>query len=119
MVHISVSAGIVLRGCLPMHRPPRRVGGATLAPDALRTLNPLPAPCLFGLEAASRGGDDELGQRLLLRAVRKFSAVVYWRGTVKGFQALMMQALERGTPLTADELMKVQGHSEPLLKATK
>jgi len=32
---------------------------------------------------------------------------------VKGFQALMMQALERGTPLTADELMKVQGHSEP------
>ena len=39
--------------------------------------------------------------------------VLYWRGTVKGFQALMMQALERGTPLTADELMKVQGHSEP------
>ena len=42
-----------------------------------------------------------------------FPPVLYWRGTVKGLQALMMQALERGTPLTADELMKVQGHSEP------
>ena len=42
-----------------------------------------------------------------------FPPVLYWRGTVKGFQALMVQALERGTPLTADELMKVQGHSEP------
>ena len=42
-----------------------------------------------------------------------FPPVLYWRGTVKGFQALMMQALERGTPLTADELMEVQGHSEP------
>ena len=42
-----------------------------------------------------------------------FPPVLYWRGTVKGFQALMMQALERGTPLTADELMKVQGHGEP------
>jgi hypothetical protein len=31
--------------------------------------------------------------------------------TVRGLQALMMQALERGTPLTADELMKVQGHT--------
>ena len=39
-----------------------------------------------------------------------FPPVLYWRGTVKGFQALMMQALERGTPLTADELMEVQGH---------
>jgi len=29
---------------------------------------------------------------------------------VKGLQVLMMQALERGTPLTADELMEVQGH---------
>jgi hypothetical protein len=28
-------------------------------------------------------------------------------------RVLMMQALERGTPLTADELMEVQGHSEP------
>ena len=36
-----------------------------------------------------------------------FPPVLYWRGTVKGFQALMMQALERGTPLTASELMKV------------
>ena len=42
-----------------------------------------------------------------------FPPVLYWRGTVKGFQALMMQALERGTPLTAGELMKVQGLSEP------
>ena len=33
------------------------------------------------------------------------------RSTVKGLQALMMQALERGTPLTADEPMKVQEHS--------
>ena len=39
-----------------------------------------------------------------------FPPVLYWRGTVKGFQALMTQALERGTPLTADELMEVQGH---------
>ena len=39
-----------------------------------------------------------------------FPPVLYWRGTVKGLQALMMQALERGTPLTADELMEVQGH---------
>ena len=46
-----------------------------------------------------------------------FPPVLYWRGTVKGLQALMMQALERGTPLTADELMKVQGHSEPSPKA--
>ena len=37
-----------------------------------------------------------------------FPPVLYWRSTVKGLQALMMQALERGTPLTADELMKVQ-----------
>ena len=36
-----------------------------------------------------------------------FPPVLYWRGTVKGLQALMMQALERGTPLTADELMEV------------
>ena len=36
-----------------------------------------------------------------------FPPVLYWRGTVKGLQALMMQALERGTPLTASELMKV------------
>jgi len=36
-----------------------------------------------------------------------FPPLLYWRGTVKGFQALMMQALERGTPLTASELMKV------------
>ena len=42
-----------------------------------------------------------------------FPPVLYWRGTVKGLHALMKQALERGTPLTADELMKVQGHSEP------
>jgi hypothetical protein len=41
-----------------------------------------------------------------------FPPVLYWRGTVRGLQALMMWALERGTPLTADELMKVQGHSE-------
>ena len=27
-----------------------------------------------------------------------FPPVLYWRGTVKGLQALMMQALERGTP---------------------
>jgi hypothetical protein len=40
-----------------------------------------------------------------------FPPVLYWRGTVRGLQALMMQALERGTPLTADELMKVQGHN--------
>ena len=32
---------------------------------------------------------------------------------MKGLRVLMTQALERGTPLTADELMKVQGHSEP------
>ena len=44
---------------------------------------------------------------------RTFPPVLYWRGTVKGLQALMMQALERGTPLTADELMKVQGHNPP------
>jgi hypothetical protein len=44
---------------------------------------------------------------------RKFPPVFYWRGTVKGLQALMMQALERGTPLTSDELMKVQGHNPP------
>ena len=42
-----------------------------------------------------------------------FPPVLYWRGTVKGLQALMMQALERGTPLTADELMMVQGHKSP------
>ena len=41
-----------------------------------------------------------------------FPPVLYWRGTVKRLQALMMQALERGTPLTIDELMKVQEHSE-------
>jgi hypothetical protein len=46
-----------------------------------------------------------------------FPPVLYWRGTVKGLQVLMMQALERGMPLTADELMKVQGHSEPPLEA--
>ena len=46
-----------------------------------------------------------------------FRPVLYWRGTVKGLQVLMMQALERGMPLTADELMKVQGHSEPPLEA--
>ena len=28
-----------------------------------------------------------------------FPPVLYWRGTVKGLQVLMMQALERGTPL--------------------
>jgi hypothetical protein len=28
-------------------------------------------------------------------------------------QVLMMQALERDKPLTADELMKVQGHNPP------
>ena len=39
-----------------------------------------------------------------------FPPVLYWRGTVNGLRVLMMQALERGTPLTADELMKVQGH---------
>jgi len=39
-----------------------------------------------------------------------FPPVLYWRGTVKGLLALMMQALERGAPLTADELMEVQGH---------
>ncbi len=37
-----------------------------------------------------------------------FPPVLYWRGTVKGLLALMMQALERGTPLTADELMEMQ-----------
>ena len=42
-----------------------------------------------------------------------FPPVLYWRSTVKGLQVLMMQALERGTPLTADELTKVQEHSEP------
>ena len=45
-----------------------------------------------------------------------FPPVLHWRGTVKGFRALMMQALERGTPLTADELMEVQGH-KPLPEA--
>ena len=37
----------------------------------------------------------------------KFPPVLYWRGTVKGLRVLMMQALERGTPLTADGLMEV------------
>jgi hypothetical protein len=48
---------------------------------------------------------------------RNFPPVLYWRGTVKEFQALMMQALERGMPLTADELMKVQGHNPPAPEA--
>jgi hypothetical protein len=39
-----------------------------------------------------------------------FPPVLYWHGTVKGLRVLMMQALERGTPLTADELMEVQRH---------
>jgi hypothetical protein len=41
-----------------------------------------------------------------------FLPVLYRPSTVKMLQALTMQALERGTPLTADELIKVQGHSE-------
>ena len=36
--------------------------------------------------------------------------------TVRGLQALMMQALERGAPLTADELMKAQCEPPPEAK---
>ena len=90
-----------------------RIGSATPAPMLNKTL------IRFPYHAAS-GGEQRVGETTMIwvsdayyARFGNFPPVLYWRGTVKGLQVLMMQALERGTPLTADELMKVQGHSEP------
>src|SRR5262245_55403541 len=54
-----------------------------------------------------RGGDDERDgwvSDAYYGRFGNFPPVLYRRGTVRGLQVLMMQALVRGTPLTADEL---------------
>jgi len=85
-----------------------RIGSATPAPMLNKTL------IRFPYHAAS-GGEQRVGETTMIwvsdayyARFGNFPPVLYWRGTVKG-----LQALGRSTPLTADELMKVQGHSEP------